>query len=85
MLVETGNLPAMPTSAQPDTPLRRDMFAAWRTLTDHEGIVPYLDYTTPTFYEDVTSAIQRLLAGRLAPDAFTGDLQDDFQSFADKR
>ena len=47
VLVETGNLPAMPTSAQPDTPLRRDMFAAWRTLTDHEGIVPYLDYTTP--------------------------------------
>jgi raffinose/stachyose/melibiose transport system substrate-binding protein len=84
VLVETGNLPAMPTSAQPGTPLRKDMFAAWRTLTEHEGIVPYLDYTTPTFYDDITSAIQRLLAGRLQPDAFTSDLQGDFTSFADE-
>ena len=84
VLTETGNLPAMPTSAQPDTPLREEMFAAWRTLTDREGIVPYLDYATPSFYDDITGAIQRLLAGRLEPAAFTQDVQADYASFVDE-
>ena len=26
------------------------------TLTDREGIVPYLDYATPSFYDDITGA-----------------------------
>ena len=60
------------------------MFAAWRTLTDREGIVPYLDYATPSFYDDITGAIQRLLAGRLEPAAFTQDVQADYASFVDE-
>ena len=83
VLTETGNLPAMKTSAQPDTPLREDVFAAWRTLTEEEGIVPYLDYATPTFFDDITGAIQRLLAGRVEPAAFTQGVQADYASFVD--
>ena len=84
VLTETGNLPAMKTSAQPDTPLREEVFAAWQTLTEEEGIVPYIDYATPTFYDDITGAIQRLLAGRLEPAAFTQDVQADYASFVDE-
>jgi raffinose/stachyose/melibiose transport system substrate-binding protein len=57
------------------------VFAAWRTLSEQDGLVPYLDYATPTFYDDVTGAIQRLLAGRAAPEEFTRDLQADYEAF----
>lgn len=78
VLVETGNLPAMTPTAEPATAAGRDVFAAWRTLAEEDGLVPYLDYATPAFYDDLTGAIQRLLAGELAPPEFTGGLQADY-------
>ena len=85
VLVETGNLPAMESTAQPSTPAAEDIFEAWRALNEQDGLVPYLDYATPTFYDDITAAVQRLLAGRVAPDAFASGLQDDYTSFTDSR
>jgi len=85
VLVETGNLPAMESTAQPSTPAAEDVFEAWRALNEQDGLVPYLDYATPTFYDDITAAVQRLLAGRVAPDAFASGLQDDYTSFTDSR
>jgi raffinose/stachyose/melibiose transport system substrate-binding protein len=81
VLVKTGNLPAMPAKAQPTTPAGEDIFEAWRTLADADGLVPYLDYATPTFYDDITAAVQRLLAGRVTPSDFVGGLQDDYEKF----
>jgi raffinose/stachyose/melibiose transport system substrate-binding protein len=81
VLVETGNLPAMPTSAKAQAGAGQDVFAAWRTLGKGDGLVPYLDYATPTFYDDITAAVQRLLAGRQTADAFTQGLQGDFEKF----
>ena len=64
VLVETGNLPAMPTTAQPSGAAAQGRV---RRVADarptHDGIVPYLDYATPTFYDDITAGVQRLLAG----------------------
>ena len=82
VLVETGNLPAMPASAQPRGAAGEDVFEAWRTLADADGIVPYLDYATPTFYDTITAEVQQLLAGRRSPDEFTGALQEDFEKFS---
>ncbi len=82
VLVETGNLPAMPAEAQPTGAAGEDVFEAWRTLADADGIVPYIDYATPTFYDTITANVQRLLAGRESPDGFTGALQEDFASFS---
>jgi raffinose/stachyose/melibiose transport system substrate-binding protein len=81
VLVDTGNLPAMPTDEKPTTPAGKDVFAAWKTLSDANGMVPYLDYATPTFYDDITAAVQRLLAGRVTPGDFVGGLQDDYEKF----
>jgi raffinose/stachyose/melibiose transport system substrate-binding protein len=81
VLVDTGNLPAMPTDEKPTTPAGKDVFAAWKTLSDANGMVPYLDYATPSFYEDITAAVQRLLAGRVTPGEFVGGLQDDYEKF----
>lgn len=82
VLVQTGNLPAMPAQAQPDSAAGQDIFEAWRTLADADGLVPYLDYATPTFYDTITAQVQQLMAGRTSPDDFTGALQGDFEKFS---
>jgi raffinose/stachyose/melibiose transport system substrate-binding protein len=84
VLAETGNLPAMPVdaSAIPDG-LPGEVFAAWQTLSESDGLIPYLDYATPTFYDDLSGAIQQLLAGRQDPAEFTGGVERAFRKFAD--
>jgi raffinose/stachyose/melibiose transport system substrate-binding protein len=81
VLVETGNLPAMPTNVKPSNAAGEQVFEAWRTLGDGDGLVPYLDYATPSFYDDITAGVQRLLAGRQPPDEFVQSLQGDFEKF----
>jgi raffinose/stachyose/melibiose transport system substrate-binding protein len=81
VLVQTNNLPAMPTDAQPDNSLSKDVFAAWKKLNDAEGLVPYLDYSTPDFYDQITAAIQRLLAGKDSPQGFAKGVQADYAGF----
>jgi raffinose/stachyose/melibiose transport system substrate-binding protein len=86
VLAETGNLPAMPVekSAIPQG-LPADVFAAWEKLNSSDGLIPYLDYTTPTFYDDITAAIQQLLAGKDDPGQFTSGVESTFRKFADAR
>jgi raffinose/stachyose/melibiose transport system substrate-binding protein len=81
VLVQTDNLPAMPTDAQPKTALSQDVFAAWKQVNDAEGLTPYMDYATPTFYDDFSGAVQKLLAGKTKPDAFTKDVQAVYSKF----
>jgi raffinose/stachyose/melibiose transport system substrate-binding protein len=85
VLVETGNLPAMNGAPEPQGAAAADVFAAWRELSEQDGMVPYLDYATPTFYDDITAAVQRLLAGRAVPAAFTEELQGDYEKFTGSR
>jgi raffinose/stachyose/melibiose transport system substrate-binding protein len=86
VLAETGNLPAMPVeeSAIPSG-LPSEVFAEWKRLNDADGILPYLDYTTPTFYDDISSAIQELLGGKQDPAQFTAGVEEAFRKFADAR
>ena len=35
-----------------------------------------MDYATPTFYDDFSGAVQKLMAGKLKPDAFTKGVQE---------
>jgi raffinose/stachyose/melibiose transport system substrate-binding protein len=86
VLAETGNLPAMPVeeSAIPNG-LPVEVFTAWGELNQSDGLIPYLDYTTPTFFDDISGAIQRLLAGREDPAQFTAGVESTFRKFADAR
>ena len=81
--VETDNLPAMQPSVTPTTPVQKEIFAAWKRLSDTDGLTPYMDYATPTFYDDFSGAVQRLLGGKLTPDAFTKGVQEDYAKFTD--
>ena len=86
VLAETGNLPAMPVdeSAIPSG-LPSDVFSEWRRLNDADGIIPYLDYATPTFYDDVSGAIQELLGGKKDPEQFVSGVEEAYRKFADAR
>jgi raffinose/stachyose/melibiose transport system substrate-binding protein len=81
VLVDTGNLPAMPTNASPSGAAAEDVFKAWDALTESDGLVPYLDYSTPSFYDQITASVQQMLAGRESPEQFTAGLQSDYEKF----
>jgi raffinose/stachyose/melibiose transport system substrate-binding protein len=78
VLVETNNLPAMATDVEPEGALSQDVFAAWQELNEADGFTPYIDYATPTFYDDFSAAVQRLMPGRLEPAEFVRDVQSDY-------
>jgi raffinose/stachyose/melibiose transport system substrate-binding protein len=82
VLAETGNLPAIPggETAIPQG-LPTEVFDQWGKLHEADGLIPYLDYTTPTAGDDFSGEIQKMLAGKTAPDAFTGNIQSQFEKF----
>jgi raffinose/stachyose/melibiose transport system substrate-binding protein len=85
VLTNTNNLPAMKGAPQPAGGLDADVAAAWAKLNAADGVIPYLDYTTPTFYDDITAAIQKLLAGKQSPQQFTAGVQSTFDKWASSR
>jgi raffinose/stachyose/melibiose transport system substrate-binding protein len=85
VLVDTNNLPAMKGAPAPTGAVDQQISEAWAKLQDTDGLIPYLDYTTPTFYDDITAAIQKLLAGKDAPEQFTSGVQADFEKWANDR
>jgi raffinose/stachyose/melibiose transport system substrate-binding protein len=85
ILVDTDNLPAMKGAPAPSGGLPGDVAAAWSKLNEVDGIIPYLDYTTPTFYDDITAAIQELLGGKQSPKQFTAGVQKAFDKWNNSR
>jgi raffinose/stachyose/melibiose transport system substrate-binding protein len=86
VLAETGNLPAMPVDeAAIPKGLSADVFAAWGKLAESDGLIPYLDYATPTFFDDISAAIQELLAGKVDPAQFISGVQGKYQAFTEAR
>ncbi|MFB4274061.1 MULTISPECIES: ABC transporter substrate-binding protein [unclassified Nonomuraea] len=84
VLTDTGNLPVADTGAQTvaEGP-QRDVFTAFGTASAKDGLVPYLDYATPTFADTLGAALQDLLAKKATPQEFLGTLEKDYQTFAE--
>jgi raffinose/stachyose/melibiose transport system substrate-binding protein len=85
VLVDTNNLPAMKTDAAPQGGVSQEVAAAWKALNDADGLTPYIDYATPTFYDDFSGAVQKLLPGRLSVRDFVVDVQGVYQEFLGKQ
>jgi raffinose/stachyose/melibiose transport system substrate-binding protein len=83
VLVDTDNLPAMKTDAQASGGVSKDVAEAWKTLNDAQGLVPYIDYSTPTFYDDISGSVQKLMAFKQTPSGFTGGLEKDYTKFTE--
>jgi raffinose/stachyose/melibiose transport system substrate-binding protein len=83
IIVRAGGLPAMslPTRAVPHGSALHDIFHAWQDISRQDGLVPYLDYATPTFYGSVTSGVQDLMSGLDSPQRFLEGLQQNYSTF----
>lgn len=83
VLIDNGNLPAVPPAdwaPKADT-LQADVANEWKRVNTGSGLVPYLDYATPTFYDTLSAAVQQLTAKQLTPQEFAEQLQKDYASF----
>lgn len=82
VLAQTGNLPAVPGGDKYiPSGLPAQVYASWRKLSADDGLIPYLDYTTPTAGDDFAGSIQKMLALKETPSAFTADIQKQFTTF----
>ncbi|MFC4008878.1 ABC transporter substrate-binding protein [Nonomuraea purpurea] len=84
VLTDTGNLPVADTAKQSvPAGAQQDVFTAFGTVTAQNGLVPYLDYATPTFADTLGAALQDLLAKKATPQEFLTTLDKDYKTFAE--
>jgi raffinose/stachyose/melibiose transport system substrate-binding protein len=84
VMLRTGNLPAVPgpaASALSSASIEGQLVTGWQKVSAADGLVPYLDYSTPTFYDTITAALQNLIGGKSTPEQFTQTLQADYSKF----
>lgn len=86
-IVGSGNLSTvLPDSYQPEAGTLANAIATqYREVQKADGVVPYLDYTTTTFYDTLTSNMQNLVARQEDPSRFTTALQSDYQKFLESK
>jgi raffinose/stachyose/melibiose transport system substrate-binding protein len=86
-LVKTGNLPTVvPDDDTPATgTIAGDITSEYKTISEANGITPYLDYATPTFYDTLSAAMQDLIADKSTPEEYTKTLQTDYEAFGKTR
>jgi len=82
-LLDTGNLPTvLPADYQPQPgTVAADIATQYRDVQKANGEVPYLDYSTPTFYDTITAGMQELIGGQSDPQRFVDTLQKDYAGF----
>jgi raffinose/stachyose/melibiose transport system substrate-binding protein len=82
-LIQTGNLPAVFPSGYtpPAGTLTGDIDTQYEKISAASSVVPYLDYTTSTFYDTMTAGMQNLVAGQMTPAQYTASLQADYTAF----
>lgn len=87
VITKTGNLPAVPgpaADALDPKSIEGQMIAGWKQISKADGLVPYLDYSSPTFYDTLTAALQSLIGGQITPQKFAETLQVDYSKFHQK-
>ncbi len=82
VIAETGNLPVVDTGEQtaPDA-LSKDVFTAYDTATSNDGLLPYLDWATPTMSDTIGAGLQNLLGGQATPEQTLQTLEKDYSEF----
>lgn len=84
--IAENSLPSViPADFTPEAGLEADVFNTYGSVTESGGLVPYLDYATPTFYDTLTSAVQQLTDKQVTPEAFAEILQKDYSAFLESK
>lgn len=84
VMTEEGVLPAVPGKAAARVPGDSpdgQMVRGWQRLSEQDGLVPYLDYTTPGFYDSLSADLQDVIDGRLSPEALATAMQREYGEF----
>lgn len=88
LLVQAGQIPlrsgARSSSIEPGTVLA-DVVDAASAVSKANGVVPYEDWATPTFYDTLTAGIQELMAMRITPQEFAAQVEKDYADFQTSR
>ena len=79
IMARTDNLPAIAGAEDVAArdPLAGEVRVAWRRLIREDGLIPYLDYTTPTAYDTLTQHLGGLLDGSETPRDFVTHVERD--------
>jgi raffinose/stachyose/melibiose transport system substrate-binding protein len=87
LLLPTGQIPLSigATPAVQEGTVLGDVVGAAASVSEANGMVPYLDWATPTFYNTTTAAIQELMAMRITPQEFVTKIQADYSEFQKSR
>jgi raffinose/stachyose/melibiose transport system substrate-binding protein len=87
VFLDQNSLPSvLPDGYEPEAgTLTADIVNAYKTVSESGGMVPYLDYATPTFYDTLSGAVQQLTDGQVTPEQFAETLQDDYSAFLEKK
>lgn len=87
LLLRTGQIPLSIGATVPvqDGTVLADVIDAAGAVSQANGMVPYLDWATPTFYDTTTAAIQELMALRITPAEFAQRIQADYSEFQGSR
>lgn len=87
VVAEKGELPALepPTFEREAGSLSAEVASSWDEIREQDGLVPYLDYATPTFYDTLTGNLQRVVGGQMSPQACVDAFQDDFGGFVENK
>lgn len=81
-IAATENLPVVDTAAQKaPNALGQEVFTAFGTTTSKDGLVPYLDWATPTMSDTIGAALQDMLAKKTTPQQAMETLQKDYAAF----
>lgn len=60
----------------------QDAQSGWVDILQHGTPLPYLDWSTPTFYDTIKSSVAELAGDQISPEEFTKKLQADYGPFA---
>lgn len=83
VLIQHNQLPAVPPSsfkADPNT-LLGNVLDDWAQLTKSNGLAPYIDWSTPTMYNTLSTNLQLLIANKTTVPDFVKAVQADHNKF----
>lgn len=85
VIAQTENLPVVDTAQQKaPNPLAQQVFSAFDATTQSNGLLPYLDWATPTMSDTIGAALQDMLARKATPAETLQTLQKDYAAFTSK-
>jgi raffinose/stachyose/melibiose transport system substrate-binding protein len=81
VVANNGQLTATKARVRVPSGLDTEVYKALVKANAQDAVVPYLDWATPTMYDTITAAIQKLMAGKDTPSSFAKTVQSDYSSF----